>query len=182
MTEKSENFIVEKIGEAARWEQLAEECAELGHAALKVARILRGENPAPVNLLIDRKVGTTPPKKTILRVEDSDAEKVAKELREVRKTLNEIREQFGVTAAPKSDDGKPKRLPAATPDYYDFGTYEPIKIINHFNLNFNLGSVIKYVIRAGKKPDNPAVRDLHKAIDFLEFEIRRLEDRRNEDL
>ena len=32
-----------------RLEQLAEECAELGHAALKLARILRGENPTPVS-------------------------------------------------------------------------------------------------------------------------------------
>lgn len=33
---------------AATYEQLAEECAELGKAALKYARILRGENPTPV--------------------------------------------------------------------------------------------------------------------------------------
>ena len=41
--------IKSKIGEPACYEQLAEECAELGHAALKVARILRGENPTPVS-------------------------------------------------------------------------------------------------------------------------------------
>ena len=40
----------EKIGEAAVYEQLAEEAAELSQAALKVARILRGENPTPVLL------------------------------------------------------------------------------------------------------------------------------------
>lgn len=33
---------------AAVLEQLAEECAELGQAALKYARILRKENPTPV--------------------------------------------------------------------------------------------------------------------------------------
>ena len=33
---------------AALYEQLAEECAELGHAALKYARVLRKENPTPV--------------------------------------------------------------------------------------------------------------------------------------
>lgn len=36
------------LSEPARLEQLAEECAELGHAALKLARILRGESPTPV--------------------------------------------------------------------------------------------------------------------------------------
>lgn len=36
------------IGSAAMYEQLAEESAELAKAALKKARILRGENPTPV--------------------------------------------------------------------------------------------------------------------------------------
>lgn len=41
---------VELIGEPAVLEHLAEECCELGHAALKLARIERGENPARVEL------------------------------------------------------------------------------------------------------------------------------------
>lgn len=40
--------IVELIGKAAVYEQLAEEAAELAQAALKCARILRGENPTPI--------------------------------------------------------------------------------------------------------------------------------------
>ena len=43
-------FIAEHIKAAAALEQLAEEAAELTHAALKYARIVRGENPTPVNL------------------------------------------------------------------------------------------------------------------------------------
>ena len=39
--------IVEKIGLPATLEQLAEECVELAQAALKYARMLRGENPTP---------------------------------------------------------------------------------------------------------------------------------------
>lgn len=39
---------IKNLSEPVRLEQLAEECAELGHAALKLARILRGENPTPV--------------------------------------------------------------------------------------------------------------------------------------
>ena len=38
--------IIEEIGEAAMLEQLAEECTELAKAALKMARIIRKENPA----------------------------------------------------------------------------------------------------------------------------------------
>lgn len=41
-------MIAEKIGQAALLEQTAEEAAELAHAALKLARILRAENPTPV--------------------------------------------------------------------------------------------------------------------------------------
>lgn len=37
--------IYEEIGEAAMLEQLAEECTELAQAALKLARLERGENP-----------------------------------------------------------------------------------------------------------------------------------------
>lgn len=44
---KNLRLIRERIPEAAQYEQLAEECAELAHAALKAARILRGENPTP---------------------------------------------------------------------------------------------------------------------------------------
>lgn len=43
-------LIKDKIGEAAMLEQLAEECCELGQAALKMARIIRKENPTPVPL------------------------------------------------------------------------------------------------------------------------------------
>ena len=40
--------VKDAIGIAAVYEQLAEECAELGKAALKCAHIVRGENPTPV--------------------------------------------------------------------------------------------------------------------------------------
>lgn len=39
-----------RIGLAATLEMTAEECCELGHAALKLARVVRGENPTPVTM------------------------------------------------------------------------------------------------------------------------------------
>lgn len=42
--------IRKEIGTAACLEQLAEEASEFAQAALKYARILRGENPTPVSL------------------------------------------------------------------------------------------------------------------------------------
>lgn len=44
------NEILNKIGEAAVLEQLAEECTELAQSALKLARKIRGENPTPKSL------------------------------------------------------------------------------------------------------------------------------------
>lgn len=41
--------IVDAVGEAAALEQLAEEAAELAKAALKLARVVRAENPTPVD-------------------------------------------------------------------------------------------------------------------------------------
>ena len=41
-------YIIEHVPAAARIEQLAEEAAELAQAALKMARVMRDENPTPV--------------------------------------------------------------------------------------------------------------------------------------
>ena len=51
--------------------------------------------------------------------------------------------------------------------------FEVIKFINHWNMNFNLGNVVKYVARAGRKTLDP-LPDLLKARDYIEFEIERI--------
>ena len=43
--------IRDALGDPAIYEGLAEEAVELAQMALKAARILRGENPTPANLL-----------------------------------------------------------------------------------------------------------------------------------
>lgn len=45
MIMETEKIMIDVIGEAAMYEQFAEECVELAHAALKMARLLRGDNP-----------------------------------------------------------------------------------------------------------------------------------------
>ena len=55
------------------------------------------------------------------------------------------------------------------PAHYNFGNYEPVKVIMDWKLNFNLGNVVKYVARAGRKGD--ALEDLKKARQYLDFEI-----------
>lgn len=53
-------------------------------------------------------------------------------------------------------------------------TYEAIKVIEAWQLGFNLGNVAKYISRAGKKSAN-TVEDLKKAAFYLNREIANLE-------
>jgi len=53
----------------------------------------------------------------------------------------------------------------------DNNPYEVIKIIQHYNLSFEIGNCLKYSIRAGKKDPDKHVEDLEKAIQYLQFEI-----------
>ena len=62
-------------------------------------------------------------------------------------------------------------------DYYGVDNpFEPIKIIDFYSLDFSLGNVIKYVLRAGRKPNEDKIKDLKKALDYLSHEIQLLEE------
>jgi len=50
-------------------------------------------------------------------------------------------------------------------------TYEAIKVIDAWGLNFSLGSVLKYICRAGKKEGVSPLEDLHKALWYLHHDI-----------
>ena len=55
-------------------------------------------------------------------------------------------------------------------------TYEAIKVIEAWELGFNLGNTVKYISRFGKKQnkENNLVQDLEKAKWYLEREINKL--------
>ena len=55
-------------------------------------------------------------------------------------------------------------------------TYEAIKVIEAWNLDFCLGNVVKYISRAGKKEGNSLIQDLEKAKWYLERRIQELKD------
>ena len=59
-------------------------------------------------------------------------------------------------------------------DHYESDGIEVFDVIEAFDLNFNLGNVIKYICRAGRKTFDP-LPDLRKACTYLEREIERLE-------
>ena len=73
-----------------------------------------------------------------------------------------------ITLVEQLDDNK-----NTTPTHYQ-GTIQPIDLINAQNLNFNLGNVVKYVCRAGKKQGENVLSDLDKAKNYINYEIERI--------
>ena len=69
------------------------------------------------------------------------------------------------------------------PDHYTSGKIETIDFIEDKELNFNLGNVIKYVARAGRKKSKgksielKALEDLKKAQWYIQKEIETRETR-----
>ena len=61
-----------------------------------------------------------------------------------------------------------------SPDYY-MGKYMKLEAKNVVwdfqDDNYNLGTALTYIMRAGKKPDNPITQDIAKAIHYLEMEL-----------
>ena len=65
------------------------------------------------------------------------------------------------------------------PDYYggEDNQYEVIKIAEATGLDKDayLFNVLKYIVRSGKKDDNPPVQDLKKALFYLNRRIKTIE-------
>jgi hypothetical protein len=69
------------------------------------------------------------------------------------------------------------------PSYYIGSVYgyEARKVVEDWNLSYNIGTAVTYLLRAGKKVeqgmDNKAkhIEDIKKTINHLKFEIERLE-------
>jgi hypothetical protein len=59
-----------------------------------------------------------------------------------------------------------------SPSHYQGNKFEVIDIIDDFNLSFNTGNAIKYILRADKKGNQK--QDLLKAIWYLEHELNKL--------
>jgi hypothetical protein len=64
------------------------------------------------------------------------------------------------------------------PSHYGGGDnpYEAIKVIDAWDLNFNLGNTVKYIARCGKKDDE--LQELEKAAWYLNNEIQKIKTRK----
>ena len=60
------------------------------------------------------------------------------------------------------------------PSHYKAGEFDVISFCQIHNINFELGNVIKYVTRAGRKENNSELQDLFKAREFLNRRIKYL--------
>lgn len=57
-----------------------------------------------------------------------------------------------------------------TPLHYENGKgYDVIDFIKDYNMNFNIGNVVKYCARLGKKDER--LKELRKALNYLQREI-----------
>jgi hypothetical protein len=65
--------------------------------------------------------------------------------------------------------------PISPGHYKDDRKYETIEVIEDWKLNFNLGNVIKYIGRSGRKPGENPIEGLKKAAFYLNREIETLE-------
>ena len=65
--------------------------------------------------------------------------------------------------------------------HYENGTQvDVIEFASMYSLSFNRGNIVKYVVRAGRKDDE--VKDLEKALDYLQREIAIVRARRDEEV
>ena len=60
------------------------------------------------------------------------------------------------------------------PSYYNKANMSVIDIIDEYELNFNKGNIIKYILRSGKKSKDTEIQDLQKAMRYCQMEIERL--------
>ena len=64
------------------------------------------------------------------------------------------------------------------PSHYAEGRkYEPIDVIEDWELGFNLGNTVKYISRAGRKDENKEIEDLEKALFYLKRQIELLKNK-----
>ena len=79
------------------------------------------------------------------------------------------KEEFFISEEPK--------LPNINhPKYYNKGRIEAWDFIKDKGLNFDRGNAVKYIVRAGDKDPKKEIEDLKKAINYINHEIKHIEE------
>jgi len=66
---------------------------------------------------------------------------------------------------------KIKEYSDSRPEHYKTDSIDVIDFCKQYNLNFNKGNIVKYICRAGKKENESELKDLEKALVYLQREI-----------
>lgn len=102
----------------------------------------------------------------------SDKENVSEESKDEDKGKSV---KIKVTASTTSKEDNKSSSVKDTSHYKSVdGTTTVQDVINMFDLNWNRGNILKYVIRAGRKNPDKEVEDLLKAQEYLTYEINRI--------
>lgn len=129
-----------------------------------IAQHFRGTHPTLAD--IGRRLfGSTP-------VADWDVPKLMVQYDSYLQSLAEPIDDLNTQDPPSTD-------PVKHPSHYGGGAnpYEAIKVIQAWNLDFELGNVLKYIYRAPHK--GTLLMDLYKAKQYLQFEIEKQERKLN---
>lgn len=89
-------------------------------------------------------------------------------------TDNEIQEVLGLLGEWEEKQEVEEHDPF-NPSYYQAEGFDLCEVIMAFSLDFPLGAVLKYIVRAGRKPGASKLEDLKKAREFLRRAIEREE-------
>jgi hypothetical protein len=91
----------------------------------------------------------------------------------------ELVEEINLAELPSKQE---ETNPVDHPQHYGGGdnVYEAIKVIEAWDLGFNLGNTVKYIARCGKKDDE--LQELKKARWYLEREIAKLENAKKKEV
>lgn len=74
-------------------------------------------------------------------------------------------------------DEQPSTYNSIKPSYYKAGQFDVIAFCQHHELPFDIGNVVKYVTRAGKKDKDKELEDLNKALEYLQRRIQYIQNK-----
>lgn len=111
-------------------------------------------------------------------VEEPELSDDDKEWNDINKCLEKSDEKYNIPSTDNDnilsvyDVTKKVGFDNVTTHYTCTAGYDAIKVIEDFNLNFNIGNAIKYLLRYKHKGTNDdAINDLKKAINYISREI-----------
>lgn len=100
---------------------------------------------------------------TTINEAKNSAKVVGETIEEVAKNIEEtMKVAYGENKLP---------INVIKPRHYQAGNFDVITFCQKHNLSFDVGNIIKYVTRAGKKEGNSELQDLNKAMEYLKRRI-----------